>query len=90
MIRYMITIFGINCKNQWVTYFLTGLTIMVFSLLLIQILVIIEFKDNISLIVLRILCTIVIGVILANSNRDSSRNGLEKIAYKQTFYICTS
>ena len=59
MIRYVIMFFGINCNNKWIANFLTGLTIMIFGFILIQITVVIDLKESISVLVVKISCSII-------------------------------
>jgi hypothetical protein len=59
MINYLLMIFGINCKNKWIATFLTGITLSIFSLIVVQIIAHISFDDEIKIITLKISCAIV-------------------------------
>jgi hypothetical protein len=59
MINYLLMIFGINCKIKWIATFLTGITLSIFSLIVVQIIAHISFDDEIKIIILKISCAIV-------------------------------
>ncbi len=58
MINYLLMIFGINCKNKWIATFLTGITLSIFSLILVQIITHISFGDEIKILIFKISCAI--------------------------------
>ncbi len=52
-------IFGINCKNKWIAAFLTGITLSIFSLIVVSIITHISFDDEIKVLIFKISCAIV-------------------------------
>ncbi len=60
MINYLLMIFGINCKNKWIATFLTGITLSIFSLILVQIITHISFGDEIKILIFKISCAILL------------------------------
>jgi len=54
MIRYVSMFFGLNCNNKWISNFFTGLTLATFSLLVLQITVLIDFNDTLYVLILKI------------------------------------
>jgi hypothetical protein len=53
--------FGINCNNKWIANFLTGLTLMIFVFIFIQITFIIDLKENLFGSVMKNSCSIILA-----------------------------
>ncbi len=58
MIRYLLMVFGINCNNKWIGNFLTGLTLSMFSLVVIPIIFPISLNDELKVLILKIFCSL--------------------------------
>ncbi len=61
MINYLLMIFGINCKNKLIGTFLTGITLSIFSLIMVQTIVHISFGDEIEILIFKISSAIVVA-----------------------------
>ncbi len=59
MIRYVVIIFGINCNIKLIANFLTGIIVMIFSLMCIQTAVIIKRTDSIKFITTEVIFNII-------------------------------
>jgi hypothetical protein len=46
MIEHIVKIYGINCKNKWIGYFTTGLTLSIFSSLVIPVIYAKNFRNK--------------------------------------------
>lgn len=66
MTRLLSMPFGINCNNKWLELFFTGLTLAIYSLFLINITVLIKLSDTISVLMLKLSCSITVGSKLAS------------------------
>ncbi len=58
MIRYLLMVFGINCNNKWIGNFLTGFTLLLFSLVVIPIIFPISLNDELKVLILKIFCSL--------------------------------
>ncbi len=56
MIRYLLMVFGINCNNKWIGNFLTGLTLSLYSMIVIPLIFPISLNDELKVLILKILC----------------------------------
>ncbi len=87
MIEYILKIHGINCKNKWIGYFTTGLTLSIFSSLMIPVIYAKNFNNKTIEILFKLLIsTLCASKIINYFLIKNNSNNLFKLNYKLEKY----
>jgi hypothetical protein len=87
MIEHIVKIYGINCKNKWIRYFTTGLTLSIFSSLVIPVIYAKNFSNKTIEILFKLLMyTLCVSKIINYCLIKNKSNNLFQLNYKLEKY----